>query len=96
MIKLVSKISKEEIGFKAGAFADDVGVLCGGDLLSVRRVFHQYERLTRRSGLQLNADKTEILVLHEEATRNYSVVYQGKQINIRTLKEIKNMWYLVL
>ena len=32
MIKLAAMITKEEIDYKAGAFADDVGVvLCGGD-----------------------------------------------------------------
>ena len=32
MIRLATMITKEEIDYKAGAFADDVGVvLCGGD-----------------------------------------------------------------
>ena len=95
MIKLVSKISKEEIGFKAGAFADDVGVLCGGDQLSVRRVFYQYEKLTKRSGLELNADKTEILVLQNDVSQNYHVNYLGKIINLSTLKEIQicGIWF---
>ena len=31
MFKFTTKITKEDIGFKAGAFSDDVGVLCGGD-----------------------------------------------------------------
>ena len=39
MIKFTTKISKEDISFKAGAFADDIGVLCGGDLLSIKKVF---------------------------------------------------------
>ena len=47
MIRKVTTITKDEIGYKAGAFADDVGVLCGGDLKSVCRVFTQYEKLTK-------------------------------------------------
>ena len=31
--------TKEKIGYKAGAFADDFGVPCGGDLVSVRSVY---------------------------------------------------------
>ena len=80
---------------KAGAFAEDVEVLCGGDILSVKKVFKQYEKLTRRSGLQLNVDKTEILVLMNEEIRNYLVNYNGRQINISTLTEIKicGIWF---
>ena len=75
MIELKTPIDKEDIGFKAGAFADDVGALCKGDSRSVQRVFTQYERLTRKSGLVLNADKTEILVLNSDLEHIYSVFY---------------------
>ena len=36
---MTTKINKVDIGFKAGAFADGVGVLCGDDLERVQRVF---------------------------------------------------------
>ena len=75
-----NKIYKEEIGFKAGAFADDVGALCGGDSESVKRVFMQYEKLTRKSGLVLNADKTEILVLKNNIQREYDITYFGEEL----------------
>ena len=68
-IKIISiemRFTKEKIDYKAGAVADDVGVICGNDLRSIQGVFKQLERLTRRSGLELNTDKTEILLLHAE------------------------------
>ena len=56
---LNSKISKVSVNYKAGAFADDVDVICQNNISSIQAVFRQYEKLTRRSGLELNADKTE-------------------------------------
>ena len=85
MIKFTCKISKEDIGFKAGAFADDVGVLCGGNQLSIRKVFEQYGKLTRRSGLVLNAEKTEILVLSNNRSRSYEVDYDGRQVDLGSI-----------
>jgi hypothetical protein len=38
-----------------------VAIVCRNNLGSVQEVFFEYERLTRKSGLELNADKTEIL-----------------------------------
>ena len=46
---------------KAGGFAYGFHVLCGADDESVKGIFRQYERLARKSGLELSADKTEIL-----------------------------------
>ena len=37
------------------------GVAYEGDNDSVKEVFKQYEKLTKKSGLVLNADKTKIL-----------------------------------
>ena len=64
MIRLVTLISREEVQMKAGGYADDVHTLCGADDDSVKGIFRQYERLTRKSGLELSAEKTEILSMH--------------------------------
>ena len=45
------------------------------DYDSVKGIFRQYERLTRKSGLELNADKTEILSMHTDVPRVYDVQY---------------------
>ena len=42
---------------------------CGGDNESVKEVFKQFERLTMKSGQELNAEETEILSMHTDTTR---------------------------
>ena len=61
MIWLITPRSMEKIELKAGAYVDDVLVVCGADNESVNGIFKQYERLTRKSGLKLNAEKTEFV-----------------------------------
>ena len=63
------------------------GVWSGSNKYS--RNFQQYEKLTKKSGLELNADKTEIISLHTERTLNYEVQYNGQTVKISTMKEIK-------
>jgi hypothetical protein len=50
---------------KAGAFADNFNAIC------VQKVFKQYERLTSKSEVKLNADKTEILALNTGKSLTY-------------------------
>ena len=65
VIKLRQKnATNEEINFKAAAYADDISVICQKSTDCIQQVFYEYERLTKRSGLELNADKTEILSLN--------------------------------
>jgi len=40
-------------------YADDVTIITENTNNSVRQIFQEYERLTKASGLKLNADKTE-------------------------------------
>jgi hypothetical protein len=94
-INLITKISKENVNFIAGAFADDVGALCKNDRNSIQKVFTQYERLTRKSGLELNAEKTEILAINSTREMCFNIIYQGKRVRIKSLNEIKicGIWY---
>ena len=75
---------------KAGRYADDVHVLCGADDESVKNLFEQYEKLTKKAGMVLNAEKTEILSMHTDVPRDYVVQYCGVDIAIRTMSEIKH------
>ena len=88
-------ITNEQIDYKAGCYADDVDVMCGADQASIQGIFKQYEKLTKKSGLELNADKTEIIALHTNRTLNYDVQYNGQNVKISTLKEMKicGIWY---
>ncbi len=40
-------------------YADDVTIITENSNNSVKQIFHEYERLTKASGLKLNADKNE-------------------------------------
>ncbi len=67
------------------AYADDV--TCFADSkISLKRVFKEYERLSKASGLILNADKTEIL---DKFQREYKVKYMNEVYRVRGLDEVK-------
>jgi hypothetical protein len=94
-VEVKTKISGLNVNYKAGGFADDINVICKGNRSSVQRIFEQYERLTRRSGLTLNADKTEILALHTDDIMEYDIVYENVALKIKTVGDLKicGVWY---
>ena len=61
---------------KSYAYADDVSAIIQNDGESLQQLFKEYERLTRTAGLELNADKTELLLVR---SRNVNI----DQANIR-------------
>jgi exonuclease III len=82
------KICKNII-FKAAAYADDISIICEKSLKSIQNVFSEYERLTRRSGLELNADKTEILILNKKEAEIFNINYKKKECIIKSVPSIK-------
>ncbi len=57
----ITAIKSSTINFKWPkiiGYADDVTIITENTNNSVKQIFHEYERLTRASGLKLNADKT--------------------------------------
>ena len=75
----------EEI--KVLAYADDVSIVCrNGDL---QPIFAEYERLSALSGLELNADKTEIFNLIPSQIQQTRVQYVGATYRIGRVEEIK-------
>ena len=75
---------------KTYSYADDVSGTIKNDENSLRAFFKEYERLTRLSGLELNAEKTEILQLGNDILeRQYSVSYLGKTHLLNSVPEIK-------
>ena len=95
MIRIMTPRSTIPVKHKSGAYADDVHTICKADQGSVQGIFTQYERLTKRSGLELNAEKTEILLMHTDQSREYTVQYCGTEVKLATLKEVKicGIWY---
>ena len=79
----------KEFCFKGGAYADDVSVICRNDTISVQEVFNEYNRLTARSGLELNAEKTEILILNNTQVKELNFIYRGYQHKISTVNKLK-------
>jgi hypothetical protein len=57
--------------------------------MSIQSVFDEYNKLTRRSGLELNADKTEILKLNSGNASTVIFNYNGHEVKIKTVNSIK-------
>jgi len=79
---------------KAYGYADDINGTFKYTREGVRNLFKEYGRLTRQSGLQLNADKTEIMPFASQNLRidrniRYDVVYMNKHYNLTGLESIK-------
>ena len=51
------------------AYADDVNGIIANDPRTLQELFREYERLTKLAGLELNAEKTEILPIISENLR---------------------------
>ncbi len=71
---------------KALAYADDITCILKNDSNNLQGIFDEYGRLSKASGLTLNADKTEILDINE--TR-YNVRYGDEQHHLQGAKSIK-------
>ena len=81
---------------KAYAYADDVNVIIENSAAGLQTIFDEYSRLTKASGLELNADKTEIMQLRRRnqnegnfVPTNFDVVYCGQMYQLNTSREIK-------
>jgi exonuclease III len=75
--------------FKAAAYADDISIICKKSGSSIQQVFNEYSRLTNLSGLELNADKTEILILNSEKVEVIEFDYDGARYKIKTVEKMK-------
>ena len=78
---------------KAYAYADDVSCVIKNNLGSVQGVFDEYGRLTRQSGLELNAEKTEILRFKSGQQLpneiKLDVRYNGANYEVKTMNKVK-------
>ena len=89
-IELITKNSKLRCIHKACGFADDISIICSDDQVSINEIFAEYQRLTNKSGLTLNADKTEILSLKQNAPEiKYKIKYNNCTIEIKNSSSIK-------
>ena len=93
MIKEIPMMKKNgkrnDLIFKCSAYADDISIICGNQKESISQVFLEYEKLTDRSGLELNADKTEILNLKNKEKVTFNIAYKNCNFEITTVDKIK-------
>ena len=74
---------------KAYAYADDVNCTIIDSDKSLQCLFKEYERLTSLSGLELNANKTEILRLGNPPGKIYKMNYMGATHEICAQEKVK-------
>ena len=81
---------------KSYAYADDVNVVLKNNPNGLQEIFNEYGRLTRASGLELNADKTEIMQLNRRNLNendvmelSFDINYCGREYRLKTCKKIK-------
>jgi hypothetical protein len=82
-------IKNAKFHFKVAAYADDISVICCRTSRSISEVFREYERLTRRSGLELNADKTEILNLKPDGIIKIKFEYNKEKYEVNSVTKMK-------
>ena len=75
---------------KTYAYADDVSATVKDDEDTLKHLFKEYERLTKMSGLELNADKTDLMRIgrHPQG-KSYNVEYLGLTYIIPSSETIK-------
>jgi hypothetical protein len=78
-----------KVNFRGAAFADDVSVICINERQSIQGVFDEYDKLTSRSGLELNADKTEILIINSDEVEKIDFRYNNQTLKINSILGLK-------
>ena len=87
-ILITIKSNLKRIAHKACGFADDVSIICKNTKTSISQIFYEYQRLTDKSGLKLNADKTEILNINSEVSI-HKVLYDNESYSIKSVESLK-------
>jgi hypothetical protein len=77
---------------KVLAYADDISVITQNNHRSVQAIFTEYDRLSKASGLFLNADKTELFNITSPNTfamQMHNVRYNNVSYNIHNATSVK-------
>ena len=78
----------EHIIPKIVAYADDVACIIEPNQVTLQKVFSHYQNMSDVSGLNLNADKTEV-ICHLNSDRIFRAEYNSKIFNIQPCTEMK-------
>ena len=74
---------------KTYAYADDVNATIKDCPTSLKALFKEYERLTNASGLELNANKTELMRMGSSIEKEYNVSYLDSSVVIKSISKVK-------
>ena len=74
------------VEIKVLAYADDITVICRNE--DLQPIFSEYERLSKVSGLTLNADKTEIFNLTQSPANHNRIEYLGTSYSLGRVDKI--------
>lgn len=94
----IEKITSVKLGTdlpKAYTYADDLNCTVKRSSRCLQAIFDEYSRLTKLAGLELNADKTEIIRFASELRAtdfraiSFDIRYLGVNYTIKTIKETK-------
>jgi exonuclease III len=91
-VSIATSTNRTQTVFKVSGYADDIAIICKAQHNSISKVFNEYEKLTKASGLELNADKTEILNLNKNSDRHnqlFNIKYMGKFYELHTTTNLK-------
>jgi exonuclease III len=80
--------NNETVKIKSVAYADDITIICKNSE-SLQFIFNEYERLSRYSGLILNADKTEIFNFKQNSNAVNNIRYLNEIHQIGRTDRIK-------
>ena len=94
LVESVSSVTLAATLPKSYAYADDVNCFVKNNVRTIQGIFNEYDRLSRLSGLKLNADKTEIMHLVSRNLRlavrlPFRFVYSGENHLVESSLEIK-------
>ena len=91
VIEIIGAKSGMKADFKASGYADDIAIICRNTKESIQEIFKEYEKLTIASGLELNAEKTEMLGLGtcENEEIYHEIRYCNVVYKIKTIQELK-------
>ena len=94
ILSIKSEILNEELP-KTYAYADDVSAVIENNDDSLQQLFVEYERLTRAAGLELNADKTELLPIIsnnlniDKTLLNFRINYCNRDYDLSVKEKMK-------
>ena len=73
------------------AYADDVNILGGGSIHTVKENAEALVDAAKEIGLEVNADKTKYMVMSREQTAGLSHIMKVDNSSIERAEELKNL-----